>query len=113
MIKISLYILKNLINRICSYIKNLSLERLLVTLPIHLFLCEGSAFYYLLVGNIETFLAIQKSILWNVFNIKNTLKKRKKIQRMRKASDSEIFKKVSVMVSPLYYLRQIKLLTKN
>jgi GT2 family glycosyltransferase len=73
-------------NRVNSYIKNLSFSRLLKLLPIHLILLQFVAFSYLFTLKTGVFVAIQKSLVWNVLQLPNTLAKRKYIQefiRMR------------------------------
>lgn len=99
-------------NRICSHLKNLSLEKLLIVLPIHLALSESASLFYLLSGKWRVTIAIQKAIYWNLFNIRRILAKRSFIQnRLRKVSDKEIFDIVEKKVSPLYYWRLL-LITK-
>ncbi len=81
-------------NRINSYIKNLEVKNLALILPIHIILCEVAAISFIFKSRIDLFMAINKALLWNIANLEKTLAKRKKIQKMRKVSDSEFFPKV-------------------
>src|SRR3989344_2595255 len=79
-------------NRICSYLKNLSLPYLLIVIPIHIFLIFGGSVLYLFSGNYQTSLSIWKAFWWNIKNFNGTLKKRNIIQsKSRKITDKEIF----------------------
>lgn len=101
-------------NRICSYIKNLSIPYLLFILPMHLVLVEGLSFYYFVSGGLSVFISLQKAIFWNISNIEKTLKKRKIIQqKFRKVTDREIFRVVAQPVSFTYYFHQLKLLKED
>lgn len=99
-------------NRICSYIKNFSSEKLLSILPIHIAACLGLSLYYLFTGNWQTSGAIINALLWNALHLKKTLQKRKVIQGLRKRSDKEIFDLVQVPVGLRYYFHQMQLLLK-
>lgn len=74
-------------NRINTYIKNLEFINLIKIIPVHIIICLGISFVYLLQGKFKFFLAINKAILWNILNFKKTLKKRKWVQSIRKVSD--------------------------
>jgi len=77
-------------NRIASYIKNFAFNTLLLILPVHLLLCKGIAFIYFCTGKFSYFLAVEKAFLWNVREIRSTLKKRREIQKKyRKISDDQ------------------------
>lgn len=91
-------------NRINSYIKNLGMRRLAQILPTHIILCELLSIYYLLKRDVGTNLSIQKAIFWNFVNIKNTLMKRRYVQRkIRKVNDQEIFPLIFKNVGLSYY----------
>ena len=80
-------------NRNRVLIKNYYLKNLLWILPFTI-LCEithslADAFFQ---RNNNYFLAFCQAILWNIKNIKNTLKYRKDIQMKRKVGDREIMK---------------------
>lgn len=100
-------------NRISSYLKNLSLKNLLILMPIHFVICEGLSFYYLLTASVETSISIQRALLWNLLNINKIIVKRRKVQRMRKTSDSDIFAIVGRNVGIGYYINLLFLLKKK
>lgn len=85
-------------NRICSLVKNLGPVNLLTVFPSHLLVSLGISFAFLAKGQINSSLIIWKALWWNVVNIKKTLAKRVKIQKMRTISDGEIFTKLAVPV---------------
>ena len=90
-------------NRINCYIKNLGIWQLIKILPIHLLVCEIYALS-LLRYKPSLALSIQKSIMWNVLNLKETLKLRKIVQRkIRKQKDKEIFKFIYKHPRVTYY----------
>lgn len=82
-------------NRICSLIKNLGLINLFIILPIHIFISLGIVGVFLIRGNSKNSLIILNAIVWNITNLRDTLKKREKIQRRRKVDDSSLFKHLS------------------
>ena len=80
-------------NRINSYIKNLDTQSLVLFLPFHLLLCEAIAVAFIFKNRFDLFKAINRSLLWNIVHLSETLKLRKNVQdMMRKKSDSEIFR---------------------
>lgn len=79
-------------NNLRNLIKNYSLANLMWTLPISILLASGEGLLFLLKGNLAGFLFLHKAILWNVLNLKSTLKKRSQVQKTRKISDFEILK---------------------
>lgn len=92
-------------NRICTYYKNFQLPSLISILPVHLILCFGISFLYLLTGKPRYALAVQKALIWNVLNLRNTLKKRHIIQKnLRKVTDSEYMKHIVYNPPLKYYL---------
>lgn len=78
-------------NRICSLIKNLEFNKLLIVLSAHLFISFSIAGVFLFRGHLDNSLMILRAIIWNVGNLPKTLSKRKKIQQIRKVSDTQIF----------------------
>lgn len=95
-------------NRICTYIKNLSIGYLCKVLPVMLFLYEVAAILYILMGRLAVALAIQKAILWNVLHIKDTLAKRKYVQTcIRTVQDNDFLPKLTKPVRVSYYYYQI------
>lgn len=81
-------------NRICSLTKNLNSANLVSILIPHILILLGLGAFYLVRLQIDKTLMIYKSILWNIFHLKQTLDKRNKVQKMRVKSDEEIFEKV-------------------
>ena len=91
-------------NRICSYIKNLSLEKLLVDLPLHLFFCFEVLTLYLLRKKTRIAIAICKSIVWNFQNLKTTLYYRRIVQnRIRRREDNQFLPYISKTAGLKYY----------
>lgn len=96
-------------NRINSYIKNLGIVLLVKILPIHLFLCEIVSVVYLITGKWKIFISIQKAILWNILNLRQTLKYRSFIQeKIRKVEDGYIIDRILRNVSLKYYFFLLK-----
>lgn len=86
-------------NRITSLIKNLGISKLIFILPTHIIISLGISFVFLLRGQFTSALLILKAILWNIVNIKVTLEKRRKIQKIRRVSDKFVFNKLSVPIN--------------
>lgn len=78
-------------NYIQTLIKNLSPKYLLKILPIHLFLWFSLATFLLITGRFKSAKNIYKGIFWNLTHLKQTLHKRKIVQKHRKVSDQELF----------------------
>jgi GT2 family glycosyltransferase len=77
-------------NRISMLTKNLGPARLLWMLPYHVALCLGLAVLYGLRGRPRLGLAILRAIWWNVVHLPRTLRKRRRVQRLRCRSDSDL-----------------------
>ncbi|MFZ5799978.1 MAG: glycosyltransferase [Candidatus Omnitrophota bacterium] len=93
-------------NRICALIKNLEFKNLLLILPIHIFLCLGLGFLYLVSLRFSNAFSIIQAMLWNIFHLPGTLSKRNYVQKkIRLKSDAEIFAKTRVNFSPAYFSR--------
>ncbi len=91
-------------NRICTYIKNLSFKYLLIVLFCTLFMYELAFMIYLGRGKFRNALAVQQAILWNIINIKKTLKKRKHIQtKIRVKKDDDFLPQLIRPVHFRYY----------
>lgn len=91
-------------NRICSLIKNLGTPKLVKTLPLNLLFSQATTLAYLVGGELLSAFAIQKAILWNMLNLRKTLKKRKKIQvSLRKISDSSFIPALTKSPRLSYY----------
>jgi GT2 family glycosyltransferase len=92
-------------NKICTYMKNFQTQSLFLILSIHIILCFAISLLYLLTKRPRYALAVQKAIIWNVTNLKKTLKKRKKVQKkLRKISDKEYLNRVLFNPPLKYYL---------
>lgn len=81
-------------NRISSLIKNLEVYNLPIFLGSHVIISFGISFVFLSRFHLANSLMIVKAVFWNVFNLPNTLKKRKVVQKCRTVSDQEIFSRV-------------------
>jgi GT2 family glycosyltransferase len=79
-------------NYILTNLKNLSTVNLLKILPIHILLWIGIAWFSLLQGQLKSFLWIHYGIIWNIFNIRKTIRKRRIIQNHRKVKDDDLMK---------------------
>ncbi len=91
-------------NRIHSYIKNLSSVNAAIILPVHFLFCEAYTVYLLSKGYMGIAAAVQKAILWNVVNIRRTLKDRKIVQRrIRKMPDGDLWPMIVRTPPASYY----------
>lgn len=86
-------------NMMSAFIKNLQFKNLILIGTVFILLNLSLSFYYLLRLRFNQALMIWKAFFWNLFNLRNTLNKRKFTQNLRKRSDEEIFKKVMHPVS--------------
>jgi GT2 family glycosyltransferase len=93
----------NFKNKLCSYIKNLSLIELLKIIPLFIFLNFAIAFLWILKGKWKHSLALLQSIWWNIMHLRNTVSKRSKIQKIRKQSDAFVWQKVKRNPEISYY----------
>lgn len=94
-------------NRICAYIKNLSPKYIMRVIPQAVLLYEVATIAYILLGRFSVALAVQKSLLWNVVHLGETLKKRKIVQeKVRTVSDDSFLPSLTrpVRLSYYYYL---------
>ena len=91
-------------NRLYTYLKNFDTPNLIKIFIPHLLVCEISSILYIIVKKPGYFLAIQKAVLWNVFNFNAMLAERKKVQKvLRKVKDNEFIPKLSKKVGIKYY----------
>lgn len=91
-------------NRIYTYLKNLEMLNLIKIFIPHLLICEASSLLYLVFGKPGYAFAIQKAILWNIFNLKTLLKERRRVQRvLRKVKDKDFIPKLTKKVDIKYY----------
>jgi GT2 family glycosyltransferase len=92
-------------NRIATYIKNLSLSKLLLILPFHILLCEGLAFASLCSGNVSLWKAIHMAIWWNMRMWNRTMIQRKYIQEhIRQLPDNTFYPAIMRHPGLRYYL---------
>jgi len=94
-------------NRLCTYIKNFSALYLFTIVPKVLLLYELLTLVYLFTGKAANAIAVQKSILWNIFFLPQTLKKRVFVQSsVRKVNDKDFMPNITrtVRLSYYYYL---------
>lgn len=103
----SFILFHSLKNRICTYIKNLSCKYLCQVLPTTIFIYQCAFVLYLLTRKFGTALSVQKAIVWNLINLKETLKKRKLVQeKIRVVSDDSFLPKLTKRVRFAYYFHQ-------
>ena len=81
-------------NRICMLLKNLGAARLIWVLPYHLLLCLSLAGWYALRGRVGLAAAIVRAIAWNVAHVRETLRKRRRIQARRRISDRSLMPRI-------------------
>jgi GT2 family glycosyltransferase len=93
----------NFKNKIMSMVKNFEISTLILRLPQHIFIIISISIYWLITGKVRHFTAIHKALLWNMINIKSTLKKRRVVQKFRTVSDTFIFSKVQRNPKFSYY----------
>lgn len=93
-------------NYILTLLKNLEIGNLLRILPIHLTLWIIVAIYQIITFKLKSGLYIFSGIVWNIIHIKDTLKKRRKIQHIRKINDNYLFSKVLRTYGIGYFLRK-------
>lgn len=91
-------------NRICSYLKNLEALNIIRVFSILLIIYGASFVYYSLHLRFDLSLAVPASILWNIWQLPKTLKKRYNIQnKIRKVKDIELFKTIKKDPPFIYY----------
>jgi len=100
-------------NRIDSLIKNLEFKNLIWIIPIHILISFGIAIIFLLRGSYKNFKLIILAIRWNGTHLKKIWKKRQSVNKLRKASDREIFKKVRKPVNLLKHFKDFKRIEKD
>ena len=96
----------NFKNKQLSFLKNFEAKTLVVILPVFFFMNILLSLVWILQGKFKHFLSTYKALIWNIKNIKETLKKRKIVQELRVKSDKEIFKvtKKNPRLSYYYFL---------
>jgi GT2 family glycosyltransferase len=104
MTKSELTIFRSFRNRVISYLKNLSIDKLILVLPLHLLLSEALILASILRGKVKQAIASQLGLFGWIPMFPSILKKRKYIQnKIRKISDSEIFNLVEHNPNVSYY----------
>lgn len=89
-------------NYILTLIKNLGNESLIRILPLHVILWLGLSLYVFFRGDYKASFWILKGVVWNIINLKKSLRKRHVIQKKRKALDHDLFPKI-LMKKPFKY----------
>jgi len=79
-------------NRIRVLIKNYEIKNILRTLPIVIILETLSAFIHATHNNPYYIMMVLKGFIWNLRKLKDTLKRRKQVQQLRKIADKEIMR---------------------
>lgn len=96
-------------NRIASFIKNISLEKLLPLLFFHLIAVQIFVFISVLKRKWNVAFAIEKALFWNVAFLPHTLAKRQVIQRAIRVQSDDFFWKEIYRTPPLrYYWAQMQ-----
>ncbi len=99
MTKKEVVIFRSFRNRFASYLKNLSVKKLILVLPVHLFLCEVLILMSIFRGKFKQAIASQIGVVGWIPNFPSILKKRRYVQsHIRKISDDALF--VSVEQNP-------------
>lgn len=93
-------------NRICTYLKTMEVVSLIQILPLHIAICIGLSFIYLVTGKLSYFFAIQKAIFWNIWHIPATYNKRRII--IRRVREKDYIATISKTPRLSYYLYLFK-----
>lgn len=91
-------------NRVCTLAKNLGPRRLAWMLPYHLALCVALAGWYVCRGRPRLGAAILRALGWNVRHAPQTLRKRRRVQALRRVSDEELMPRI-LRAAPLRTFR--------
>lgn len=97
-------------------IKNYEVSSLLFSLPSFLAVGLIRSFRWLIEGEYRPFLGFVWATAWNVYELQDTFRERRRIQKLRKISDNEIFRRIGAghAFSPKIikrFLKQIKMTT--
>ena len=84
----------NFKNKLCTYLKNFELYNLIYIIPVHFIVVFGLSLFFLF-GEYKKSIALQRSLIRNLWNIRSTIKKRKTVQRLRKRKDSEFMPEIT------------------
>lgn len=92
-------------NRLATYLKNLSPKYLVKVLPRIIIMLQVECLAYLIMKRrIDIAFAIQKAILWNIFHLKEILKKRRYVQtHIRTVGDESFIPYLTKKVRFSYY----------
>lgn len=90
-------------NRVYTYLANFQILTILKILPLHILMCEIVSIMYLITLNIPMFLAVQKAMIWNLFNLPKLVKKRAAIKKIRAVRDRQYLPEVMKKVRLSYY----------
>ena len=77
-------------NTLRTLLKNYSLGYLFWILPAYSAILFSEIFFFVVLGKLQIAFFLLKAINWNIVHFGNTLKKRKKVQEMRKVNDAKI-----------------------
>jgi GT2 family glycosyltransferase len=97
-------------NRVCTLAKNLGPLRLAWMLPYHLSLCVALAGWYSLRGQPRLGGAILRALAWNITHLGGTLRKRRRVQSLRRVGDRELMRRIT-RPTPLRTLHRYARLT--
>ena len=81
-------------NTLRTLIKNYGLLMLTITMPVNMAFLVCEAVYFLLKGKPKLAVAGAKAVVWNIRNLKDTLRARKIVQSSRKVKDKDIVKEM-------------------
>lgn len=91
-------------NRICAYLKNLSVLNIIRVLPQLFVIYQITSLVHVFIGKFGVAWAVQRGIWWNVSHFAGTMKKREHVQKnIRTVSDSEFLPDVTRKVGFGYY----------
>lgn len=95
-------------NNILTLLKNYEIKNCLLVIPLHTAAWIILVILFIMRGKYSRAWSIMRGINWNIQHLRDTLKKRQKIQRKRILSDTQLFSVVGTHNSPLYYLLKAK-----
>lgn len=90
-------------NNFCSILKNYNIFTLFLVVPLYFLIIISEMLFYLFKLKPNLAYSIAKAILWNLFNIKETLRKRSFIQKNRNISDLNIIRNMRIFPIKIYY----------
>ncbi|MFC1622620.1 glycosyltransferase family 2 protein [Patescibacteria group bacterium] len=96
-------------NNLRTLLKNYSFKNLFFILLVYFLINLIEIIYFLIKGKFNLAVTYLKSWYWNLINLADTLKARKKIQATRKVTDKYILNKMSKKIGKLQALKNVKL----